>query len=114
MILFRRFRRGEVIFGLALLGVLVICFVCWPALSSVNPYQSQVSNRLRSPSFIHPFGTDDFGRDVLVRVMYAGRLSLALGFMVAAFACLAGTALGLVAAGFFAGSMDLSPGSWTP
>ena len=97
MILFRRFRRGEVIFGLALLGVLVICFVCWPALSSVNPYQSQVSNRLRSPSFIHPFGTDDFGRDVLVRVMYAGRLSLALGFMVAAFACLAGTALGLVA-----------------
>jgi peptide/nickel transport system permease protein len=98
----RGFRRAEVVFGLGLLLLLALAFLCWPALSLVDPYRPHVLNRLRPPSFAHPFGTDDFGRDVLARVMYAGRLSLAVGFLVAGLACIAGTVLGLVA-GFLRG-----------
>lgn len=94
------FRRGEVVFGLALLGLLLAAFVIWPLLSSVDPYKLDVINRLKPPSLVHPFGTDDFGRDVFSRVMHAGRLSLLVGLLVVCVACIGGTILGLVA-GFF-------------
>src|SRR3954471_11102281 len=97
MRLSNRFRRAEVIVGLGLLLVLIVAFLSWPALSPVNPFRPEVQNRLRPPSFAHPFGTDDLGRDVLARVMYAGRLSLAVGLMVASFACIAGALFGLLA-----------------
>lgn len=94
------FRRGEVVFGLVLLGLLLAAFLLWPLISSADPYKLDVINRLKPPSLAHPFGTDDFGRDVFSRVMHAGRLSLLVGLLVVTVACIGGTILGLVA-GFF-------------
>ncbi|MDP3012946.1 MAG: ABC transporter permease, partial [Candidatus Subteraquimicrobiales bacterium] len=57
------------------------------------------------PSFSHPFGTDDLGRDQLVRVMYGGRISLAVGLLVALFSTFIGVAIGALA-GYFGGVLD--------
>lgn len=91
------FRRGEVVFGVALLAVLAVMFLGWPIASGASPYKLDVINRLKPPSLAHPFGTDDLGRDVLIRVMYAGRISLSVGCLVTAVACILGTVLGLLA-----------------
>jgi peptide/nickel transport system permease protein len=60
---------------------------------------------LRPPGPGYPLGTDDLGRDALTRLLYAGRVSLTIGFLVAAISILLGTSAGLVA-GFFGGWVD--------
>jgi peptide/nickel transport system permease protein len=60
---------------------------------------------LKSPSARYPLGTDDLGRDVLTRLLYAGRVSLMIGFLVAAISIVVGTTAGLVA-GYFGGWVD--------
>jgi peptide/nickel transport system permease protein len=60
---------------------------------------------LQPPSPTYPLGTDDLGRDVLTRLMYAGRVSLSIGFGVAVVSLAIGAPLGL-AAGYFGGRMD--------
>lgn len=60
---------------------------------------------LRPPGPGYPLGTDDLGRDVLTRLLYAGRVSLAIGLLVALISGLLGTAAGLVA-GYFGGRID--------
>jgi peptide/nickel transport system permease protein len=94
------FRRGEVLFGAVLLLLLAGLFLIWPLVSTASPYKLDVINRLKPPSLTHLFGTDDLGRDVLTRVMYAGRLSLFVGLLVTVVASVLGTVLGLLA-GFF-------------
>ncbi|WP_240791187.1 ABC transporter permease [Roseomonas sp. AR75] len=79
--------------------VLAVLFVS-PWMTSVDPLKLSVMDRLKPPSALHPFGTDDFGRDVFARVAHGARLSLIIGFLVTAVATLLGTAIGL-AAGFF-------------
>jgi len=60
---------------------------------------------LRPPGPDYPLGTDDLGRDVLTRLLFAGRVSLAIGFLVAAVAVLVGTLAGLLA-GYYGGWVD--------
>jgi peptide/nickel transport system permease protein len=60
---------------------------------------------LQSPSRAHLLGTDEAGRDILARLVYAGRVSLAVGVLAAAVAVIVGTALGAVA-GFYGGWAD--------
>ncbi|MGF1562388.1 MAG: ABC transporter permease [Geminicoccaceae bacterium] len=62
-------------------------------------------NRLAAPSWTHPLGTDELGRDVLVRLLYGGRVSLAVGLCGALTASLIGTAIGLCA-GYVGGQID--------
>ncbi|MGH2549485.1 MAG: ABC transporter permease, partial [Thermomicrobiales bacterium] len=61
-----------------------------------------VSNALQTPSWSHPFGTDDLGSDVFSRVLYGGRYSLSVGLGIIFFAALIGVTLGSVA-GYFGG-----------
>jgi peptide/nickel transport system permease protein len=61
--------------------------------------------RLEPPSAAHPLGTDELGRDVLLRLLYAGRISLAVGVIGALLAALIGATLGLVA-GYAGGGLD--------
>src|SRR5438270_8686475 len=60
---------------------------------------------LQPPGPGYPLGTDDLGRDVLTRLLFAGQVSLTIGFLVAAISIGVGTAAGL-AAGYFGGRVD--------
>lgn len=62
-------------------------------------------NRLAPPSLTHPFGTDELGRDLFIRLSYGGQVSLAVGLIAALFSAVGGTAIGLLA-GYFGGRLD--------
>ena len=62
-------------------------------------------NRFRAPSSSHPLGTDELGRDLFLRLLYGGRVSLLVGLVAALFATVIGTVVGLTA-GYFGGRMD--------
>lgn len=91
---------------LILLYVMAI-FAPWLAPYQLNPpLTAKVLLAARhGPSFAHPFGTDELGRDQLTRIMFAGRISLLIGICVAVFSTVFGTAVGAVA-GFFGGRAE--------
>src|SRR5262249_56874799 len=68
-----------------------------PYLGTVDPTALAPARRTRPPSAEHWFGTDMLGRDLYSRVIYGARVSLLVGFSVAAFASLVGLAIGFVA-----------------
>lgn len=92
--------RKTVMIGLLILAVVAALAILAPLIAPYSPSRLSVVNRLKPPSSVYWFGTDEFGRDVFSRTIYAGRLSLLVGASVVAFAAVFGVALGLVA-GFF-------------
>jgi peptide/nickel transport system permease protein len=101
----RRFiKHPGAIAGLVILSILVLAIF----LGSFSPYSSVNSNvvdRLQPPSFQHPMGTDALGRDLLTRILYGGRISLAVGLMVVAITLVIGITVGAVA-GYAGGWID--------
>ncbi|MDQ2184049.1 ABC transporter permease [Alcaligenaceae bacterium A4P071] len=95
--------RKTVLISLIVLVVLIAAALLAPYVSPFDPYKLSIMNRLKAPSSVHWFGTDDFGRDVFSRVIHGGRLSLMVGFSVVILASVLGIALGLIA-GFFRGA----------
>jgi peptide/nickel transport system permease protein len=91
--------KGIPVGGLALLTVVSIALAA-PLLTSIDPTALNPRGRLSPPSESHPFGTDNFGRDVFSRTVWGARLSLEIGFFVSAFTVLMGMVVGLMA-GFF-------------
>jgi len=93
----------------ALAGVLLVLLmagVLLPQLwSAYSPIKLDIGARLMAPGASHWFGTDAFGRDVLARILYGGRFTLAIGLGVVALAFVAGVALGTIS-GFFGGIVD--------
>jgi len=76
-----------------------------PYIAPHNPLEMNLDEAFKSPSLTHLFGTDNHGRDVLSRVLCAGRVSLGIGFFAAAVSLLIGLFLGLIA-GFIGGIVD--------
>ena len=105
----RAFRRDR----LALISLFIILLFVFGAIFApyLTPYPEEgagspnTANRFLPPSREHPFGTEYLGRDVLARVLYGGRSSLAIGFLVVAIAVGIGTPLGALA-GYFGGWLD--------
>jgi peptide/nickel transport system permease protein len=93
-------RRRTVLAGLLVLALIGALAVLAPLVAPHSPSRLSIVNRLKPPSQTYWFGTDEFGRDVFTRTIYAGRLSLLVGASVVALAALVGVTLGLVA-GFF-------------
>jgi len=93
-------RRRTVLAGLIVLGAIALLAILAPLIAPYAPNRLSIVTRLKPPSAIYWFGTDEFGRDVFTRTLYAGRLSLLVGACVVVFAALVGVTLGLVA-GFF-------------
>jgi peptide/nickel transport system permease protein len=91
-------------------GGIVLAFILVAALAPVlapwDPVASDWSAIREAPSFLHPFGTDDLGRDVLSRCMFGARSSLLAGLLSVAVAVFAGTPLGMLA-GYFGGVLDV-------
>ena len=75
------------------IGFLVIlaAAVFVPLISSVDPNAMSVSERFRAPGGAYLFGTDEFGRDLFIRLMYGARVSLWAGGSVAVLSCVIGT-----------------------
>lgn len=96
----RLLRRKTVAIGLCILAIFVLLAVLAPWIAPYSPYKLSIINRLKPPSDTYWFGTDEFGRDVFSRTIYAGRLSLLVGACVVALSSLIGVTLGLLA-GFF-------------
>jgi peptide/nickel transport system permease protein len=89
----------------AVVGAIIVFFFFFvalaaPLLAPHDPLGLDVLNKLRGPSVAHPMGTDQFGRDVLSRVIYGARLSMGVGFSVGVVSVVVGLLLGLVA-GFY-------------
>lgn len=91
--------------ALVLLGLIVVASAAAPLLSPHSTDAIDPSQKLLAPSLLHPFGTDDMGRDLFVRVMQGGRVSVAVGSIAMLLAVLAGLAGG-AAAGYFGGFAD--------
>jgi peptide/nickel transport system permease protein len=103
---FRRFRKHRLAtFGGALLIVMVLAVVAGPFVYRVPIDEIDFKAKLRGPSVAHPLGTDDLGQDLLARMLYGGRISLAVGIAAMLIAITIGVAVGATA-GHFAGTMD--------
>ena len=76
----RRFRKHRLAtFGAAILVVMVIAVVVGPFIYRVPIDEIDFKAKLKAPSWAHPLGTDDLGQDLLARMLYGGRISLAVG-----------------------------------
>jgi peptide/nickel transport system permease protein len=89
---------SALVFGAALLILIAIAAVVGIWLTPYDPTAFAVRERLQPPSALHPFGTDEFGRDVLSRVLAGAHLSLATGFGAMVISLVVGVPLGLIAA----------------
>ena len=94
----RRFRRHRLaLFGIVLLLAMIIGILAGPLLWKVAINDIDFGARLQGPSWAHPLGTDDLGQDLLARMIYGGRISLAVGLAAMCVAILVGTLVGAVA-----------------
>lgn len=101
-----RFRVSRVgLIGATLVLAFVAAGLSAPLLTPFDPLAPDFAAVLEPPSWSHPFGTDDLGRDILARVLFGGRVSLQAGLLTVAFGLAVGVPLGL-AAGFFGGRVD--------
>ncbi|RUV70359.1 MAG: ABC transporter permease [Mesorhizobium sp.] len=92
--------------GAAVLGLFVLLAVFAPMIAPSDPIFQDAAVRLQAPSLLHPFGTDNFGRDVLSRVIWGARIDLQIAVIGVVFPFIIGTTLGTIA-GFFGGIIDV-------
>ena len=102
----RRFRRHRLaMFGAAILLVMVAAVLAGPFVYRVPINEIDFKAKLKTPSWSHPLGTDDLGQDLLARMLYGGRISLAVGVAAMLIAISVGTLIG-AAAGHVGGAVD--------
>lgn len=102
----RRFARNRLaLVGLVIVGIIVFAAIFADLIAPFDYDDADIRQALEFPSRAHWMGTDDVGRDVLSRIIYGARISLAVGLSVTAIALLVGVPLGL-AAGLLGGVTD--------
>jgi peptide/nickel transport system permease protein len=102
----RRFRRHRMaLVSLIVLGLMVAAVVFGPLVWRHSMEEIDFTARLVGPSLAHPLGTDDLGRDILARVLYGGRISLAVGLAAMTMAIFVGVLIGAIS-GISRGSID--------
>ena len=89
-------RHPTVLAGLVILLSVTLLAIFAPLFTIYDPQKLDPLQRLKPPSATHWFGTDQLGRDIFARTIYGSRVSLIVGFSVAAIACIAGLFIGLV------------------
>ncbi len=105
-IFIERFRRDKLaIVGAVIVALLFIVAVFAPVIAPHDPSLINTKNLLEPPTFNHPCGTDDLGRDVFSRMIFGARISLTVGFVAIGIATIIGLVIGAVA-GYFGGWVD--------
>ncbi len=92
-------------FGLVIIFLFIFIAIFAPFISPYNPVSQDISQRLKPPSFAHPLGTDQLGRDILSRIIYGSRISLIVGFSAVFISGMIGVTVGMVS-GFYGGKVD--------
>ena len=101
-----RLRKNKLaVFGMWALGIITVACVAGPWISAYGYEQQDLSNTFAPPGARHWLGTDQLGRDLLVRLLYGGRISLGVGLAATFVALTIGVIYGAVA-GFFGGKLD--------
>ncbi len=110
---YKQFKKNKsALVGLYIVIVLVSCALFAPILAPYDPLIQNLDDRLIAPfwtehgSFAHILGTDDFGRDLLSRVIYGARISLMIGVISVSISLIFGLMMG-AAAGYFGGMVDI-------
>lgn len=93
----RALHTPGIVIGLGILVVIAFCAFVLPALMHLDPYTVEASARLSPSSAAHPLGTDNYGRDLLARVLAGATASLTVGASVALLSVIFGTAIGIAA-----------------
>ncbi len=102
-----RYKKNRLaMIGLAFLIVMVVMSIAVPLLSKYGFETQNIEIRNSLPSLEHPFGTDKLGRDIFVRVMYGGRISLSIAFSSAFICLIIGILYGGIA-GYVGGRIDM-------
>ncbi len=97
--------------GMSIIVVVGLCAIFAPWIAPYNPFDQDISRRLINPiwgdksTWDNPLGTDAFGRDYLSRLIWGARVSMIIGLMAPAMACVIGTLIGMIG-GYFGGRTD--------
>lgn len=94
------------ILGGVIVSIFVLCAIFAPWVAPHDPFKISLQRVLQPPSFEHPLGTDQLGRDMLSRIIYGARVSLTIGLVAVAIGVLGGVPAGAIA-GFYGGKADL-------
>lgn len=90
--------NNKIFYAALVLLVLMIAIALFPGIFAIsNPADQNMSVLLQKPSLAHPFGTDNFGRDIMSRVIYGARIDLMIGFIATLVPFLFGSVVGLLA-----------------
>ncbi|MFJ6805407.1 ABC transporter permease [Streptomyces anulatus] len=100
----RTTRRVRIVTSATIVIAVALAVLVVPPLAQLDQQAVDLANKLDPPSWAHPFGTDDVGRDLLLRCVYGLRVSLLVGLVAALTATVIGTAIGALAGAF---------GGWT-
>lgn len=102
----RRFLKHRMaVFSMGVLVVMVLAVLFGPLLWKLPINEIDFGAKLQGPSWAHPMGTDDLGQDLLARVLYGGRISLAVGLAAMLMAIVVGVTIGAIA-GISGGAVD--------
>lgn len=101
-----RFRKNKIaLSGAIIFGIIVLLVIVVPIISPYNLNEFELADKLLPPSSKHWLGTDEQGRDVLMRVFYGGRISIFIGIMTASITVVIGATIGGIA-GYYGGMVD--------
>jgi peptide/nickel transport system permease protein len=100
------YRNGALVAGIVIVGALILVAIFAPLLTSYSPTTQNLTDVLQGPSAAHWLGTDQFGRDVLTRLLWSTRVDLRIGFIAVLIPFVVGSILGGLA-GYFGGWLDL-------
>ena len=102
----KRFRRHRLaLIGAVVLALIILAVLAGPLVWRVPIDAIDFSAKLQGPSWAHPLGTDDLGQDLLARMLYGGRISIAVGFAAMVIAVVVGVVIGAIA-GMSRGPVD--------
>lgn len=102
----RHFRRHRLaLLGSAVLLLLILGAIFVPMATRYDPGKTSILDQYQPPSWQHPMGTDGLGRDMFMRAMAGGRVSLSIGLLAMLLAIIIGTVIGSVA-GYYGGVLD--------
>ncbi len=99
-------RNRLAMLGLAILGIFLLCAIFANLLAPYDPIKTNMGNALKHPSAEHLLGTDWLGRDVLSRILFGSRISLAIGLISVSIGIFIGVPLGALS-GYYGGKFDL-------